>query len=680
MKGTLRGTFFFGEALGRRMTEVTILMPCLNEAATVGNCVAKARGFLARAQITGEVLVADNGSRDGSRAVAEQAGARVVDVAERGYGAALAGGIAAARGRYVIMGDADDSYDFGRLEGFVARLREGYPLVMGNRFQGSIGKGAMPLLHRYLGNPVLSFVGRLLFRAPVGDFHCGLRGFDRDAVRSLDLRTRGMEFASELVVKAALAGWRIAEVPTALQPDGRGRPSHLRSWRDGWRHLRFLLLFSPRWLFLYPGLALLALGMALTTALYFAPLHFLGAGLDIHSMLYASAGALLGMQLCLFALFARVSAQNSGLLPRRPGLDRLLATLTLERDNIPALLRALDQALEGLDWETIIVVDDAFDGSEDLVRERAQQDRRVRCIHRIGRRGLASACIEGMLASSAPYLAVIDADLQHDETLVPKLLEAAKRDAADIVVASRYMEGGSTGALAAERVRVSRAASALSRVICRGLTDPMSGFFVVRRGFLERVVRRLYGRGFKILLDLVAAARGQVRIVELPYRMRSRERGESKLGARVIAEFFMLLLYHLTGRLLPARFFLFAAVGVTGVGVQLAALSLLFTVSGNFLFSQSVATWAAMTSNFFFNNVFTYGDQRLRGARIWRGMLSFYAACGIGALINIAIAEWLFFKSLPYWAAGLAGALVAALWNFFTTASFTWGGSSAAKR
>ena len=351
-----------------------------------------------------------------------------------------------------------------------------------------------------------------------------------------------------------------------------------------------------------------------------------------------------------------------------------------ERDNIPALLRALDQALEGLDWETIIVVDDAFDGSEDLVRERAQQDRRVRCIHRIGRRGLASACIEGMLASSAPYLAVIDADLQHDETLVPKLLEAAKRDAADIVVASRYMEGGSTGALAAERVRASRAASALSRVICRGLTDPMSGFFVVRRGFLERVVRRLYGRGFKILLDLVAAARGQVRIVELPYRMRSRERGESKLGARVIAEFFMLLLYHLTGRLLPARFFLFAAVGVTGVGVQLAALSLLFTVSGNFLFSQSVATWAAMTSNFFLNNVFTYGDQRLRGARIWRGLLSFYAACGIGAFINIAIAEWLFFKSLPYWAAGLAGALVAALWNFFTTASFTWGGSSAAKR
>src|SRR5207247_1964177 len=260
------------------MTELTILMPCLNEAATVGSCIAKARGFLERAGIAGEVLVADNGSDDGSRALAEAAGARVVEVAEGGYGAALAGGIAAARGRYVIMGDADDSYDFARLEGFVARLREGYPLVMGNRFHGGIGKGAMPLLHRYLGNPVLSFVGRLLFDAPVGDFHCGLRGFDRDAGRTLDLRTRGMAFA--------------------------------------------------------------------TVVLYFAPLHILGAGLDIHSMLYASAGALLGLQLCLFALFARVSAQNAGLLPRRPGLDRLLRTLTLER----GLLLGLLAAVSGLLW------------------------------------------------------------------------------------------------------------------------------------------------------------------------------------------------------------------------------------------------------------------------------------------------------------------------------------------
>ena len=331
------------------MTELTILMPCLNEAATVAACIAKARGFLERTGIDGEVLIADNGSDDGSRALAERAGARVVEVAERGYGAALAGGIAAACGRFVIMGDADDSYDFGRLEGFVAKLRDGYPLVMGNRFRGGIRKGAMPLLHRYLGNPVLSFVGRLLFRTRVGDFHCGLRGFDREAVRSLHLRATGMEFASELVVKASLAGWRIAEVPTMLSPDGRGRPPHLRSWRDGWRHLRFLLLFSPRWLFLYPGLALLAAGLALTTALYFAPLHFLGAGLDIHSMLYASAAALLGVQLCLFALFARVSAQNAGLLARSPALDRLLRILTLER----GLLLGLAVAVCGLVWSGV---------------------------------------------------------------------------------------------------------------------------------------------------------------------------------------------------------------------------------------------------------------------------------------------------------------------------------------
>jgi glycosyltransferase involved in cell wall biosynthesis len=328
------------------MTELTILMPCLNEAATVGGCVTKARAFLERFGIDGEVLVADNGSKDGSQEVAERAGARVVHVTERGYGAALTGGIAAAQGRYVIMGDADDSYDFDRLDGFVEKLREGYPLVMGNRFGGGIRAGAMPWLHRYLGNPVLSFIGRLLFRAPVRDFHCGLRGFDRASVQSLDLRTKGMEFASELVVKAALARWRIAEVPTTLAPDGRGRPPHLRSWRDGWRHLSFLLLFSPRWLFLYPGLALLVLGVALTTALYFRPLQIFGAGLDIHSMLYASAAGLLGMQLCLFGLFARLSAQNAGLLPRSAAVVRLLKTLTLER----GLIAGFAIALAGFLW------------------------------------------------------------------------------------------------------------------------------------------------------------------------------------------------------------------------------------------------------------------------------------------------------------------------------------------
>jgi hypothetical protein len=328
------------------MTELTILMPCLNEAATVGRCVEKARGFLRRAGIEGEVVVADNGSDDGSREFALQAGARVIEVAERGYGAALAAGIRAARGRFVIMGDADDSYDFNALEGFVEKLREGYPLVMGNRFRGGIRRGAMPPLHRYLGNPVLSFIGRMLFRTGVGDFHCGLRGFDREAVTSLGMRTPGMEFASELVMKAALARWRIAEVPVTLYPDGRGRAPHLRSWRDGWRHLRLLLLFSPRWLFLYPGLLLLATGVGMTVLLYSTPVRLFGAGLDIHSMLYASAAALLGMQLCLFALFARVAAQNAGLLPRGKSMDRILALFTLER----GLIAGLCAVLAGLVW------------------------------------------------------------------------------------------------------------------------------------------------------------------------------------------------------------------------------------------------------------------------------------------------------------------------------------------
>jgi glycosyl transferase family 2 len=326
--------------------ELTILMPCLDEAATIARCVEKARRFLDRATISGEVLIADNGSSDDSVALAEAAGARVIHAPERGYGAALRAGIATARGKYLIMGDADDSYDFSRLEAFVEKLREGFPLVMGNRFKGGIRPGAMPALHRYLGNPVLSFVGRLFFRTGVGDFHCGLRGFDRERILSLGLRTPGMEFASEMVVKAALAGWRIAEVPTTLSPDGRGRPSHLRSWRDGWRHLRFLLLFSPRWLFLYPGLALLAAGTSLTAALYIAPLRIAGAGLDVHTMLYASAAVLLGLQLCLFALFARLSAQNAGLLPRNAALERLLAAITLER----GLALGLGTALAGFLW------------------------------------------------------------------------------------------------------------------------------------------------------------------------------------------------------------------------------------------------------------------------------------------------------------------------------------------
>jgi hypothetical protein len=316
---------------GSESIELTILMPCLNEAETVASCVAKAVGFLRRKGIAGEVVVADNGSTDGSQSLARNAGARVVDVPQRGYGSALIGGIRSASGRFVIMGDADDSYDFATLDAFVDRLRGGDALVMGNRFAGGIAPGAMPLLHRYLGNPVLSFVGRLFFRSGIGDFHCGLRGFDRSKVLALDLHSNGMEFASEMVVKATLAGLPISEVPTTLAPDGRSRPPHLRSWRDGWRHLRFLLMMSPRWLLLYPGLALVGLGLALQAVIARGPLIIDGVGFDVHTMLYASGMTVLGMQLVLFALIARAIGCLKGVLPLSGWFRRFMNAYSLER-------------------------------------------------------------------------------------------------------------------------------------------------------------------------------------------------------------------------------------------------------------------------------------------------------------------------------------------------------------
>ena len=325
--------------------ELTILMPCLNEAETLATCIGKARAFLRDSGVEGEVLIADNGSTDGSIAIAEDLGARVVHVPVRGYGATLGHGIENARGRFVIMGDADDSYDFSSLMPFVEELRGGADLVMGNRFKGGIKPGAMPFLHRWLGNPVLSFLGRLFFHAPIGDFHCGLRGFRRDAILALDLNTTGMEFASEMVVKSALHKLDIREVPVVLWPDGRSRPPHLRTWRDGWRHLRFLLLHSPRWLFLLPGLFLLLASLA-GMALIYSDMVMLGkVGLDIHTMAYLGVLALMGLQMVLFAVFTKMMGMIGGWLPDDDKSQQWLRWITLERCIALAMTLALVAAV-----------------------------------------------------------------------------------------------------------------------------------------------------------------------------------------------------------------------------------------------------------------------------------------------------------------------------------------------
>ena len=319
-------------------TELSILMPCLNEAETLEICIKKAQKSLEDLNVTGEVIIADNGSTDGSPEIAASLGARVIHVAEKGYGSALLGGIKAARGKYVIMGDADDSYDFTNLGPFLEKLRAGYELVMGNRFKGGIAPNAMPPLHKYLGNPVLTGIGRLFFRSPCGDFHCGLRGFNKAAIQRLDLRTTGMEFASETVVKASLHGLRITEVPTTLSVDGRNRPPHLRSWRDGWRHLRFLLLYSPRWLFLYPGLLLMLIGTAVSGWLLVGPRVVDGITLDVHTFLYAAIAIVIGYQTVIFAIFTKVFAITERLLPEDPRLKTLFRYIKLETGIIAGVL------------------------------------------------------------------------------------------------------------------------------------------------------------------------------------------------------------------------------------------------------------------------------------------------------------------------------------------------------
>lgn len=310
--------------------EVSVVIPCLNEAETIAGCVGKAVETLEREGISGEVIVADNGSVDGSVALAEKAGARVVQVVERGYGSALRGGIAQARGRFVIMGDGDGSYDFAAIPVFLEKLRQGFELVMGNRFSGGIQPGAMPWKNRWLGNPALSGLGRFLFGISVRDFHCGLRGIARVAFENLGLRTTGMEFASEMVIKAHLHGMKMAEVPATLAPDGRSRPPHLRPWRDGWRHLRFMLLFSPRWLFLVPGFVLLAVGAAATVTLVRGPVKLAGLTLDIHSLLVAAFLCVLGYQLVIFGVFARVYASAEGFVGPQRLLSRASRYLNLE--------------------------------------------------------------------------------------------------------------------------------------------------------------------------------------------------------------------------------------------------------------------------------------------------------------------------------------------------------------
>jgi len=318
--------------------ELSIVMPCLNEAETLAVCIQKAQRFFKRENIHGEVIIADNGSTDGSQQIAKDLNATVVDIPQKGYGSALRGGIEAAKGKFIIMGDADDSYDFTNLMPYVLKLREGNDLVMGNRFKGGIKKGAMPFLHKYLGNPVLSFIGRLFFKSKIGDFHCGLRGFSKEAYYKMELKTAGMEFASEMIVKASLKNLKIAEVPTILSPDGRSRPPHLNTWRDGWRHLRFLVLYSPNWLFLIPGLLLMIFGVITSAFLLYGPVKLGAVNFDVHTLLFTSAFVLIGFQFILFYGLTKVFTVENELLPKSKKYDSLFKFINLEKGLIVGLI------------------------------------------------------------------------------------------------------------------------------------------------------------------------------------------------------------------------------------------------------------------------------------------------------------------------------------------------------
>ncbi len=321
--------------------ELSIVMPCLNEAETLETCINKAFTFLNKNQVIGEVVISDNGSTDGSQAIAVACGARLVHAEDKGYGAALQAGIEEAFGTYIIMGDADDSYDFKNLMLYLEKLRDGYDLVMGNRFKGGIKKGAMPFLHKYLGNPVLTYIGQLFFKTPIGDFHCGLRGFSKTAYMQMELHTTGMEFASEMVVKSSLRGLRITEVPTILSPDGRTRPPHLRTWRDGWRHLRFLLMFSPNWLFLYPGIFISTLSTVFGTMLLLNPLKLGNITFDIHTSIILSFMLIVGIQLIYFHFFVKIYSVITKLTPETDRFKKMFRYFNLERGLVIGLLSFL---------------------------------------------------------------------------------------------------------------------------------------------------------------------------------------------------------------------------------------------------------------------------------------------------------------------------------------------------
>jgi dolichol-phosphate mannosyltransferase len=371
--------------------------------------------------------------------------------------------------------------------------------------------------------------------------------------------------------------------------------------------------------------------------------------------------------------FATVTQGKESPVMAGPELSLVIPTLN-ERDNIGPLVDLLDAVLEAVSWEVIFVDDDSPDGTAERIREIGRRDRRVRCLQRLGRRGLTTACIEGALAASATYIAIMDADMQHDENLLPQMLAMLKSDSVDLVVGSRYVAGGGIGGLDAARANMSAFATRLSRIICKAeIADPMSGFFMLRRDVLEGALRRLSGQGFKILLDILASSPRSLRIRELPYNFRERQHGASKLDTLVAWEYMMLIADKLIGHIIPVRFALFAFVGGIGLFVHMSVLWLGLTVAGAaFNLAQTCATILAMTANFFINNLFTYRDRRLRGLAVLRGLFTFYAICTLGAVANVGIAGYVFSRNEVWWLAGLAGIVVGSVWNYAISSVFTW--------